>query len=393
MWQDTQETMDSASAIPPSSNIDANGEPQTALASHEFSRILTNNLGEGVYALDRQGRVTFMNPAAERLVGWTEAEMCGKNMHEAVHYQHADGTPYPEEDCPLLTVLREGQTLRLEDVFTHRDGTIFPITYVASPILKNGKIIGAVLAFHDITERKQHEAEREHMLSVVAHELRTPLTSMKALTQITRRRIARGVPFGERVFEQFEHSVDRMNLLVNDLLDAARLEAGRPAIEITRFNLSALCEQAVEEQMAASGRSIAVELPERAVEVRADTDRVLQVLTNLLSNALKYSPAEAAVSLRLRVESAPAQGERRARGGVACVEVHDEGTGIPAEQQGKLFERFYRAPGIEVQHGSGVGLGLGLYISRRLVEHMDGAIGVRSAPGEGTTFWFTLPLA
>ena len=387
MRQDTQETMDSASAIPPSSNIDANGEPQTALASHEFSRILTNNLGEGVYALDRQGRVTFMNPAAERLVGWTEAELRGKNMHEAVHYQHADGSPYPEEDCPLLTVLRGGQTIRLEDVFTHRDGTIFPITYVASPILKHGKIIGAALAFHDITERKQLEAEREHMLSVVAHELRTPLTSMKALTQITRRRMARGVPIGERVFEQFEHSVDRMNLLVNDLLDAARLETGRPAIEITRFTLSALCEQAAEEQMAASGRPVMVELPERAVDVHADADRVLQVLTNLLSNALKYSPAEAEVSLRLSVEPAAR------RGGVARVEVHDEGPGIPTEQQGKLFERFYRAPGIQVQHGSGVGLGLGLYISRRLVEHMGGAIGVRSVPGEGTTFWFTLPLA
>ena len=368
-------------------------EPQAALASQEFSRILTNNLGEGVYALDRRGRVTFMNPAAERLVGWAEAELRGKSMHAAVHYQHADGSPYPEEECPLLTVLTGGQTIRLEDFFTHRDGTIFPITYVASPILKNGKIIGAALAFHDITERKQLEAEREHMLSVVAHELRTPLTSMKALTQITRRRMARGASVGERVFEQLENSVDRMNLLVNDLLDAARLETGRLAIEITRFNLSALCEQAAEEQMAVSGRPVEVELPERPVDVRADSDRVLQVLTNLLSNALKYSPAEAEVALRLRVEPAPAGGGRRIRAGVARVEVHDEGPGIPAAEQGRLFERFYRVSGIEVQHGSGVGLGLGLYISRRLVEYMGGAIGVASAPGEGTTFWFTLPLA
>lgn len=349
----------------------------------EFVRSITRNLGEGVYALDEQGYVTFLNPAAERMLGWTRAELLGKNMHQAIHHHRADGSLFPEDECPLVGVIRSGEPVRIEeDVFTRKDGSTFPVTYVSSPLIVDGMIRGATLAFHDITERKLIEDERILMLNMVSHELKTPLTSIKALTQVSYRRARRGKPVDERHLEKLEQDVARMERLVNDLLDAGRLETGHLELELERLDLTSICEQAAEEQMAATGRVVSLRLPDEPVEVEADAGRVTQVLTNLLSNALKYSPTDAPVSLTLRREH-----------GMAQVAVADAGPGIAPDVLPRLFERFYRAPGAQVLHGSGVGLGVGLYISRKLIELQGGRIGVESTSGRGTTFEFTLPLA
>ena len=121
----------------------------------DFLRAITDNLGEGLYALDTAGCLTFMNPAAARMLGWTEAELRGKDMHASIHFQHADGTPFPREQCPLLQVIRAGHAHHVEDdTFTRKDGTKFPVAYVSSPIVTGGVVAGAVLAFHDISAHK-----------------------------------------------------------------------------------------------------------------------------------------------------------------------------------------------------------------------------------------------
>ncbi len=124
----------------------------------DFTTTMTSSIGEGIYALDRDGMVTFMNPAAEQMLGWKQAELPDQNMHDIIHFQNADGTRVPAGECPLLEVLRSGKTLRVDDdVFTRRDGVMFPVSYTASPIVSNGQILGAVLMFHDITERQRAE--------------------------------------------------------------------------------------------------------------------------------------------------------------------------------------------------------------------------------------------
>ena len=124
----------------------------------DFMRAIIGNLGEGTYAVNRAGQVTFMNPAAERMLGWTEDELLGKDMHETIHFQRADGTPFPKEQCPLLGVIHSGAAMRVdEDLFTRKDGSTIPVTYVSSPLLTDGAVQGAVVAFQDISERKQLE--------------------------------------------------------------------------------------------------------------------------------------------------------------------------------------------------------------------------------------------
>lgn len=124
----------------------------------DFTRAITNSLGEGVYALDAEGRLTFMNPAAEQMLGWKEAEMLGQNAHDCIHFQRADRTPVPAEECSLLSVMRSNRTITdTDDVFTRRDGSLFPVSYTSSPIVTDGRVVGAVLAFRDITRRQQAE--------------------------------------------------------------------------------------------------------------------------------------------------------------------------------------------------------------------------------------------
>ena len=179
-----------------------------------------------------------------------------------------------------------------------------------------------------------------------------------------------------------ERAILRIERLVNDLLDASRIDSGRLALRRERADLRTICRAATEDEMAATERPITLDLPERPVAVDVDVDRMTQVLTNLLSNALKYSPPESMVALALRTE-----------GDEAVITVGDEGAGIPPESLPLLFERFYRVPGVQVQSGSGVGLGLGLAITKEIVERHGGTISVASAVGAGTVFTVRVPLA
>lgn len=159
--------------------------------SEKHLRDITSNLGEGVYVLDKQGLVTFMNPEAERLLGWTEAELVGKSIHDIIHFQKVDGTPLSAIDCPILKVIQSpgmsigiSSAVRIEDdVFTCKDGTLFPVAYVVTPILESGEVVGAVIAFQDITKRKLAEQQLKEMNQTLLR-----LSSLDGLTGIANRR-------------------------------------------------------------------------------------------------------------------------------------------------------------------------------------------------------------
>lgn len=264
----------------------------------------------------------------------------------------------------------------------------------------------------------QREATRrlEMFLGIVSHELKTPLTIILLGLQVMQRRVggilaqpqaqtatngneggeARGRPAVETrergttrpalqdqmmlIYQQGK----RLESLVDELLDNSRIEAGQFGVHPQPADLRALVSEVVEEQRTLNpGRVIALQaLPSQTVRVEADLERLRQVIGNYLTNALKYSVEDRPVDVGLEVE------QQRAR-----VWVRDEGAGIPFEQQPHVWERFYRVPGIEVLTGSKVGLGLGLYITKAIIERHQGQVGVQSTPGQGSTFWCTLPLA
>ncbi len=238
----------------------------------------------------------------------------------------------------------------------------------------------------------------ETFLGMASHELKTPLTSISMGLELIQRRIQRlasaltettgrtptSVEPVRALAETTLQQTERLNRLVNDLLDTSRIQAGRLELQIKPVDLAAIARAMVTEQrQAAPGRTILLHVPpEGSVVVCADAERVGQVITNYLTNALKYSDEDRPVEVGVHIE-----------GQHGRVWVRDQGPGIPPREQERLWERFHRVPGIEVRSGSGIGLGLGLHISKTIVESQHGWVGVESVPGQGSTFWFNLPLA
>ena len=233
--------------------------------------------------------------------------------------------------------------------------------------------------------------QRDEFLSIASHELKTPVTSLKLNLQLAQRRLG-GLNSngGSQSIESLlgtllprtNDQVDRLTRLIDDLLDVSRIATEKLALRLEPCDLTEIVNLVVREQRQHNPtRVVSFATPPEAVRLCADPDRIGQVITNYLTNALKYSPEETAVEVRVVHDDA-----------VARVDVRDFGPGLLATEHTRIWERFYRAPEIDVQAGSGIGLGLGLYICKNIIERHGGEVGVESAPGAGSRFWFTVPL-
>src|SRR3989440_2026831 len=226
-------------------------------------------------------------------------------------------------------------------------------------------------------------AAKDKFLSIVSHELKTPLTSLKGMTQLFRRQVERAeapeiVSIG---LADMERSIRRMEVLVNDLLDTSLIETNMFVLHRKRCDLVEICRNLIDEYTAGTGPALTFEIPGEPVEVEVDADRIGQVILNLLTNARKYSAKGSPITVTLQQVGYEAIGS-----------VRDAGIGIPVEMQASIFEPFFRVPDVEVQTGSHTGLGLGLYISRKIIERHGGHIDVESEPENGSTFSVVLPL-
>ncbi|HET8913198.1 MAG TPA: ATP-binding protein, partial [Ktedonobacteraceae bacterium] len=247
------------------------------------------------------------------------------------------------------------------------------------------------LAARETTQRM------DEFVGIVSHELKTPLTSLRGNLQLAKRYLKRSLPTGDELenqsvemtklvlslLDRAEQQLMAQNRLVNDLVDVTRIQIDKLELQIARCDLKHLVQEIIDDQRSLiATRTILFEPPLEEIKVLADAQRVGQVVNNYLSNALKYSDKEKPVLVQIELLESAVQ-----------VSVHDEGPGISLEAQQRIWERFYRVPGIEVRSGAGVGLGLGLHICRTIIEQQGGAVGVESVQGQGSTFWFTLPYA
>ena len=224
-------------------------------------------------------------------------------------------------------------------------------------------------------------ATKDTFIGMVSHELRTPLTSIKLQVLLLAQQVAKGTTFSARL-ESLHRNITRMEALVDDLLSFSAIRAGALTLRREQADLAALCQLAAEEQMLIAQRNVTVEVPSEPPFALVDSRLIQQVVANLLSNALKYSSPPRPVLLRLCIVE-----------GEVVISVRDQGPGIPTDAQPRLFEHFYRAPMVEVQSGSRVGLGLGLAICKAIVTAHGGHIDVESEIGRGSTFFVRLPLA
>ena len=231
---------------------------------------------------------------------------------------------------------------------------------------------------HELVEAN---AAKDVFMSMVSHELKTPLTTLKGISQMIYRRIERGDQIELKNLSLLESSVRRMELLVNDLLNTSLIETGMFSLHCQPCDLVAVCQEMLTEYSASIGSALQVEILAPTLEIDMDSERIVQVILNLLSNARKYAPKDSRITVRIERQ----QDE-------AVISIVDRGVGIPPEKLAHIFERFYRVPEVDVQTGSSAGVGLGLYIAKKIIEQHNGRITASSEPGEGSTFTIYLPL-
>lgn len=371
-------------------------ERRTALSLAQQLRVTLSSIGDGVIVTDAAGHVTHVNPVAERLIGWTESAASGKSLHEV--FVVVDEDSRQPVDNPIERVLREGVVAGLANhtVLVARDGAEIPVDDSAAPIkTAGGDVAGAVLVFRDVTQRRRVERERSSLISeleaavrarddfvsIASHELRNPLNALQLqLTGILRafQRASGELP-AQQLRDRVAHAdqqVGRLARLLDNLLDVSRIGAGAIALELEEVNLADVVETVVDQFRGEAAPGQIAFNPGHRVLGRWDRLRLEQIVSNVLSNAIKYGNGRPIV---ISVD-----GDTR----VARLSVTDHGIGIAPEQHQRLFARFERG----VSGARYGGFGLGLWITRQLVDAMGGTISVASQPGQGATFSIVLPL-
>ncbi|MCG7379307.1 PAS domain S-box protein [Paenibacillus sp. ACRSA] len=358
--------------------------------------LILNSVTEGIYGLDADGITMFMNPAAASMFGYEVKELVGKSSHPIMHHSRADGSYFPVEECPIHMTVMDGQRrLIKEDVFWRKDGSSFLVEYQVTPIIDQGQIQGAVVVFNDVTGEREIVRAKEtaelaaqaksEFLSMVSHEIRTPMNGIVGMTELL---IGTDLSEEQREYAQIiQESGDALLNILNDILDFSKLESGKMALAYEPFSLRKMLEQVAElfksranEKQLKIRYRLNPSIPEFMV---GDAMRIRQILVNLVSNALKFTD-QGSIDVTVDIIKG-----RRPESSVLDFAVKDTGIGIPADKLDQLFQSFSQLhPVINRKYG---GTGLGLVISKRLVEIMGGSISVESEEAEGSTFRFAVP--
>jgi PAS domain S-box-containing protein len=355
-------------------NIQSRAREQAEETLHQLAAIVEHS-NDAIIATTLDGTILTWNRGAERLYGYAEEEVRGRHVSLLQSYKR--------EGADLFQKITQGERIeQLELVNLTKDGRKIDVALTVSPMLdRNGQVIGASTIARDITDRKHLEQMKDEFVSTVSHELRTPLTAIKGFIELVADGDAGPLSEAQREFLQIaSRNTDRLGNLINDLLDVNRIEAQQFEIRAEMTDLGRVLEDVVatfRPMAQAKGlefRSHIESLP----QLLGDGPRLVQVFSNLVSNAIKYT-LKGEVGLRAR----------RAQAGIEVV-VHDSGIGLSREEQAQLFTKFFRGRNPVVTDTGGTGLGL--VIAKAIIERHRGRIEVASIPGEGTHFRVVLPV-
>jgi two-component system phosphate regulon sensor histidine kinase PhoR len=339
---------------------------------------------EGVIAVDGRQRIVLANRAAGRLFDFRPPTAEGRPLLEVVR-NHA---VYEAVTKALAT--RQPQRLETRSNIPHPASSIQHLNVHVQP-LPGEPCPGVVLVMHDTTELRRLESLRRDFIANVSHELKTPLTSIKAYSETLRNGAMNDPEASQRFLARIEEQSDRLHHLILDMLMLARIESDQQAFEIVPVDVAQVASSCLENQrQAAKAKRIALELEpsDSPCRVRADYEGLVEILDNLIDNAIKYTPEGGKVSIAWSVE--PPEGyPAKSESNTVRIAVRDTGIGIKPDEQRRVFERFYRVDKARSRELGGTGLGLA--IVKHLAQSLGGTVGVKSEPGKGSTFWVELP--
>lgn len=367
-------------------------------AAEAHARLLLESSADGLCGIDDEGAVSFVNPAACRILGFDAVELVGRSFEDLLCPRQTDGSPVLESSCVIRASLREGTSVTIDaGCFRCRDGRTVNVSYASRPMLRNGRIVGAVVSFRDIEERLAAEQAREEarraaerlarikseFLAHMSHEIRNPLHGVLGLAQAGFRDSV-GRSRAQEIFGRILDAGRLLQAIIDDILDFSKIEAGKMRIDATPIDVHralrdvvAMCEQRAQTKGLAVVLDADASLPP---SVLSDPVRLAQILLNLLSNAVKFTECG---HIRL---SAAREGDQ------LLLRVSDTGIGMEPSQLERLFLPFEQAKSVSGQRHEGAGTGLGLTITRGLVSLMEGELHVESTPNVGTTISVRLPL-
>ena len=354
------------------------------------TKMILDSAGEGIFGLEPEGKVTFINPAAAKMLGLEDGQIVGQPTH-ILRHAGTDGNPFPDGTSPILAALKDRTAHRgTGEIFWRQDGTSFPVDYVSTPIIERGELTGVVVAFRDVTERKQAEerlaqqarelarsnAELEQFAYLASHDLQEPLRMVEGYTKLLARRYKGKLDADADEFINFAvDGANRMQTLINALLSYSRIETKGKEFEPT--DCESILESALANLRVAMEESGGVVTHDPLPIVMGDGTQLGQLFQNLVGNAIKYRGTEAP---RIHVSS-------QHNGKEWLFSVQDNGIGIDPQYAERIFVIFQRLH----TKGEYPGTGIGLALCKKIVERHGGRIWVESELGKGSTFYFTLP--
>jgi signal transduction histidine kinase len=348
------------------------------------------SIGDGLIATNEKGVIILINKTAEKLLEKNRVEMIGKIFSEVVLMQDAKGVYIPADKHPISIALAESKTVNISAGYIYyerKNKTKLPLAIVATPVILNNKVIGAIKVLRDVTYEREVDKAKTEFVSLASHQLRTPLSAVNWYTEMLL--AGDGGELNKKqtkYLEEVYRSNQRMVELVNALLDVSCLELGTFVIEPESTNIVKLAQSVISEQkpQITQGKiEFSSSFKSNIPPIKADPKLVRMILQNLLSNSIKYSPANGEVSLKIKMESKNS----------ILIEISDNGYGIPENQQNKIFTKLFRADNVRDKDTDGTGLGL--YIVKSVVENSGGKIWFNSSSNElnhGTSFFVSLPV-
>lgn len=347
-------------------------------------RAMLKSIGEGLIATDGYGYITSANPAALDLLGYSYRELIGKWYSKTVEAFDDEGQPIDPMDRPITQAIAKGEAVARGTNLSRKDGSVFPAFVTVSPVVLRGKPIGAIEVFRDITAERELDKAKDEFVSLASHQLRTPAAGVKAFASMLLDGYGGSLTSQQKEFlQQIYDSNERQLRIVDDLLSVARLDAGRMTLSRSPVDVADLI-RTVEREMGplvtARGQTLVVKIPKPLPILQADSDKLIMVLDNLLSNASKYTRVGGKITVRADIVGRRLQ-----------VAVTDTGVGITKADIPGLFQKFGR---IENEKSAEVGgAGLGLYLAQQIARMHGGTISVISVSGKGSTFTLKLPLS
>lgn len=345
---------------------------------------LFTSIGDGAISTDEFGRITRINPTAEYLLGYKAKELVGGWFPKKIIAIDSEDAPVNLIDRPITKAFLTGKPVSDKLYYRRKDGQKFPVSLTVSPILLDGKPLGAIEVFRDITLEQEVDRMKSEFISLASHQLRTPLSAIKTYTHMLFDGFMGELNDSQKKsLSTIIRASDRMNELISTLLNITRMESGTIAVTMKSVRAQTVAEDVIKELTLMAGtKSIKLDMsvsPKSGVTLVTDALILKEIMTNLVSNSIKYTPDKGKVSIKLRK-----------RTGSMLVEIADSGWGIPKFSQDQIFSKFFRAHNIVKRETTGTGLGL--YLVKGLVDALGGRIWFTSKEGKGTSFFFSLPL-